>query len=318
VNKTKKFFQYFKAYQWSNIQAMIKNSQLDPDICTDDCTGKWVVITGATSGIGYLTARKYASRGANLMCINRNKEKSEQLCREIESEFGVTCQYILADLSRLSDIHHAAQELLALENPIDILIHNAGIYLTKRTVTIDGLETVFVVHFLSSFIINYLLLDKLKAQQSARIILVSSEGHRFAAWGLDVDDLNWEKRRYTGLKSYGSAKTAQLLSMILFAEKFKNTGVTINAMHPGAVKTDTGKENGFVYRFFKKKFLDKFLKSADLSAEALYTLGVSDEFKNTNGKFLNLTIEEQPAPPALDREVASLLWDKSLELAKVG
>jgi NAD(P)-dependent dehydrogenase (short-subunit alcohol dehydrogenase family) len=145
--------------------------------------------------------------------------------------------------------------------------------------------------------------------------MVNSEGHRFAAWGLRLDDLNWEKRRYSGLKSYGSAKLAQLLSMIVFDEHFQNTGVSINAMHPGAVKTDTGQENGPVYRWFKRNFIDKSLRSPQISAEALYYLGVSKEVEAVSGKFFNLTTKEEPAPPALDREVAYELWGKSLELA---
>ena len=153
--KNKKFFKYFKEYQWSNIFAMIRNNRLDPKICTEDFNNKLVVITGATSGIGYHTARKYASHGANLLCINRNLQKSEALCREIESEFGVKCDYKIADLSNLKDIHRVAEELLKLNTPIDVLIHNAGIYLTKRELTPDGLEKVFVVQYLSSFIINY-------------------------------------------------------------------------------------------------------------------------------------------------------------------
>jgi retinol dehydrogenase-13 len=314
MKKNKKFFQYFKEYQWSNIFAMIKNNRLDPKICTEDFNQKLVIITGATSGIGYFTARKYASQGANLLCINRNQKKSEALRREIESEYGVKCNYKIADLSNLQDIHHVAEELLKLNTPIDVLIHNAGIYLTKRELTPDGLEKVFVVQYLSSFIINYILMDKLKSQGNARIIMVNSEGHRFAAWGLRIDDLNWEKRRYSGLKSYGSAKTAQLLSMIVFDENFQKTGISINAMHPGAVKTVTGKENGPVYRWFKRNFIDKTLKSPEISAEALYYLGVSKEVEAVSGKFFNLTTEEEPAPPALDKEVAYELWEKSLEL----
>ncbi|MCK7530182.1 MAG: hypothetical protein MZV63_03570 [Marinilabiliales bacterium] len=160
-------------------------------------------------------------------------------------------------------------------------------------------------------------MDKLKSQEKARIIMVNSEGHRFAAWGLRLDDLNWEKRRYSGLKSYGSAKLAQLLSMIVFDEHFQNTGVSINAMHPGAVKTDTGQENGPVYRWFKRNFIDKTLKSPEISAEALYYLGVSKEIEAVSGKFFNLTTEEEPAPPALDKEVAYELWEKSLELGRI-
>jgi NAD(P)-dependent dehydrogenase (short-subunit alcohol dehydrogenase family) len=198
---------------------------------------------------------------------------------------------------------------------IDVLIHNAGIYLTKRELTTDGFEKVFVIQYLASFIINFLLIDKLKSQEKARIIMVNSEGHRFAAWGLRLDDLNWEKRRYSGLKGYGSAKLAQLLSMIVFNEHFQNSGVSINAMHPGAVKTGTGQENGPIYKWFKRNFLDRSLKSPQISAEALYYLGVSEEIDAVSGKFFNLTTEEEPAPPALDKEVAYELWRKSLDLS---
>jgi len=312
--KNKKFAKYFREYEWSNIHAMIKNNRSDPKICTEDFNKKLVIITGATSGIGYFTARKYASKGANLLCINRNQKKSEALQHEIESEFGVNCDYKIADLSNLQDIHRVAKEILILNTPIDVLIHNAGIYLTKRELTPEGHEKVFVIQYLSSFILNFVLMDKLKSQEHARIIMVNSEGHRFAAWGLRIDDLNWEKRRYSGLKSYGSAKMAQLLSMIVFDEHFINTGVSINAMHPGAVKTDTGQENGPVYRWFKRNFIDRSLRSPQISAEALYYLGVSKEIESVSGKFFNLTTEEEPAPPALDKEAAYELWEKSLEL----
>jgi len=312
--KNKKFTKYFREYEWSNILAMIKNNRLEPKICTENFNNKLVVITGATSGIGYFTARKYASKGANLLCINRNQTKSEALRLEIEGEYGVRCDYRIADLSNLQDIHRVAEELSNLNIPIDVIIHNAGIYLTKRELTSEGLDKVFVVQYLSSFIINYLLIEKLKSQEKARIIMVNSEGHRFAAWGLRMDDLNWDKRRYSGLGSYGSAKLAQLLSMIVFNEHFKGTGVSINAMHPGAVKTDTGQENGPVYRWFKRNLLDKSLKSPQISAEALYYLGVSKEIEPASGKFFNLTTEEEPAPPALDKEVAYDLWEISKEM----
>ncbi len=312
--KKSKFRKYFREYKWSNIFAMIRNNGSDPKICHEDFKNKLIVITGATSGIGYQTARTYAAHGANLMCINRNPQKSEALRREIENEFGDSCDYRIADLSNLQDVFRVSNELAQLNTPIDVLIHNAGIYLTKKALTRDGFEKVFAIHYLSSFILNYLLRDKLKAQEKARIIMVGSEAHRFEAWGLRLDDLNWERRRYSGLKSYGSAKTAQLLSMIVFNEQFQNTGVTINTMHPGAVKTDTGQENGPGYKWFKKKFLDKILKSAEISAEALYYLGVSKEVEAVSGKFFNLTTEEEPAPPALDREVAYELWDLTLNL----
>jgi NAD(P)-dependent dehydrogenase (short-subunit alcohol dehydrogenase family) len=312
-----RFWKYFREYQWSNVFEMIKNNRKKPEVCHADFKGKLVVITGATSGIGYLVAKKYASKGANLLCINRNKEKSEALKNEIEQEFNTTCNYFIADLSSIEETHLVAEMLLQLKMPIDVLIHNAGVFLTKHELTRDGIEKVFMVHYLSSFIINYKLKGKLVSQESSRIILVNSEGHRFAAWGLRLDDLSWTKRRYSGFKSYGSAKLAQLLSMLIYTDMVKETGVRINAMHPGAVKTDTGQENGRIYKWYKKKILDKTLKSASISAEAIYYLGVANDIENKNGKFFNLTTLEDPAPPALDMEIAKLLWEISIRMGKL-
>jgi len=310
-NKTLK---YIREYTWRNIFSMIRNNGKDAQVCVENCNDKLVVITGATSGIGLATARKYASQGAHLVCINRSVEKSEKLKLEIETTYGVQCDYIIADLSSLAESFKVANELKSLTKPIDVIIHNAGIFLTKRKLTVESFEKVFAIHYLSSFIINYCLKDKLKSQEKARIIMVGSEGHRFAPWGLQLNDLHWEKRRYSGLMSYGSAKLAQMLSMLVFADYFKDTGVTIISMHPGAVKSETGKDNGPIYRWYKKNVMDRTLKSADCSAEALYYLGISSEVDNNRGKFFNLTTLEDPAPPALDKDEALELWKMTLKM----
>lgn len=317
MNKRERFFKYFREYNVADISAMIRNSKAESAVCKESFRGKRVVITGSTSGVGYYTARRYAAGGANLLCINRNEEKSEALRKEIEADFAVACDYKIADMSRMEDVHRLGKELAQYKDPIDVLIHNAGIFLTKRDLTEDGIETVFFVNYLSSFIINYLLINKLKSQESARILMVSSEGHRFAPWGLKLDDLDWKRRRFIGLRGYGSAKLAQLLSMIMFDEIFDQSGTTINAMHPGAVKTHSGTENGPIYRWFRQNVIDKNLKTPEISAEALYFLGVSKQLENQSGKFFNLTTEEAPAPPAVDKEVAEELWEMSLELGRV-
>jgi len=283
--------------------------------CTDDFHGRLVVITGATSGVGYVTAREYASHGANLIVINRNEEKSITLCSEIRQEFNVDCDYKIADFSRLTEVRQVAKELLESELKIDVLIHNAGIYSTKRIITEDGNELVFQVDYLGSFALNYILKDKLKEQGKGRIIFVNSEGHRFAVFGIGLHDPTYEKRRHSGLGSYGVAKTAQLLSMIKFSQYFEGSGVTINAMHPGNVKTNSGSQNGRIYRWYKRNIIDRSSKDPQISATALYYLGVSKDVEGISGKFFNLTTEEEPAPPALDREVAEELWYKSIEMA---
>lgn len=305
---------YLKEYEWSNIGAMLKNNKADPKIEKGDIPGKLVVITGATSGIGYETARVYASHGADLLCINRNRSRSEQLKGEIEQEYGVTCTCFLADFSHLCDIHAAAKMLSELPRDIDVLIHNAGVFNTKRSFTSDDIEEVFQVNYLASFIITYTIREKLKKQDASRILYVNSEGHRFSLKGVLLEDLRWEKHRYTGLKGYGSAKTAQLLSLFSFSECFSGSGVTINAMHPGDVRTNMGENNGRIYRFFKHHMINSSARDPKLSAQALYYLGVSPEVREITGKFFNFTNLEIPAPHALDRSRAEELWPRSLEM----
>lgn len=305
---------YLKEYKWSNIGAMLKNNKATPKEEHTDFHGRLVVITGATSGIGYETAKLYASHGAHLLLINRNQQKSELLVNEIKRDFNVPCTFFIADFAHLDQIHAAAEMLAKLEQDIEVLIHNAGVYNTKKRFTSDDIEEVFQVNYLASFIINHRLKEKLEKQEKARIILVNSEGHRFAIAGLKIDDLRWEHKRYTGLKGYGSAKTAQLLSMLHFIQYYQNSGITINAMHPGDVKTDMGENNGRLYRFFKHHMINPTSRTPLLSAKALYYLGVSDEVNDINGKFFNFTTVEIPAPHALDSLAAAKLWQKSLEM----
>lgn len=296
---------------------MVRNLKLDPEICTDEYNGRFVIITGATSGIGYAAAQKYASQGADLLTINRNEKKSKALCEAITNQFDTKCTYLIADFTKLADVHAVAKKIARLDRNIDVLIHNAGVFVTKRTFTANNLEMVFQTNYLSTFILNHYLRGKFINQKQGRILFVNSEAHRFAVSGLYLDDLAWEKHYYSGLRSYGAAKTAQLLSMIKFNEQFAGTGVTINAMHPGNVKTNSGQNNGRIYKFFKQLLVDRSAKSAQVSAEALYYLGVSADLNNVSGKFFNLTTEEEPAPPALDRDAAGELWGLSEKLGEL-
>ncbi len=307
---------YWKDYKWSNLFAMIRNLKLDAKICTDDFRDRLVVITGATSGIGNATARKFASHGADLLFINRNEIKTKEMIEELNREFNTNCSYIIADFSSLSEVHKAAEQLAGIERNIDVLIHNAGLYLTKKTLTADNNEEVFQTNYLSTFILNYYLREKLKKQKNGRILFVNSEAYRFAAFGIDMDDLTWSKHKYSGIKSYGTAKMAQLLSMIKFNEYFQGSHITINAMHPGNVRTNSGQSNGWLYKIFKKKVIDRGAIPLSISADALYYLGVSADLDDVSGSF-NLTTEEELAPPALDQDEAEKLWMISLKLGGI-
>jgi retinol dehydrogenase 13 len=302
---------YWAKYKWSNVNAMLKNMKRAPKLNPESFQDKLVVITGATSGIGYNTARKYASMGAHVLMINRNPEKSEAVRKEIAEEFGTPIEYFIADLAYLSDIQRAAQYLLSLEKPIDVLIHNAGVHLQTRKENPLGLEENFAVHYLCPLIISKLLIPKYQRDRTGRILLVSSEAYRFAAWGLDLDDLQWKKRHYTGIQAYGAGKLAQLLFMHLLSAELAPFQVTINAMHPGMVRTETGKTNGKWYQWYKKNVIDQLSDSADVSAEALYYLGTSPDLTQITDVFYYLTTEEELAPPAQDIEAAQALFART-------
>ena len=186
---------------------------------------------------------------------------------------------------------------------IDVLINSVGLHSTTRTTNKDGFETVFCVNHLGPFLFTYLLLDKLRQSAPARIVQVNSEGHRFG--GLDLADLNWEHRRYTGLLGYGASKIAQLLSVWEFADRLKGSGVTINAMHPGDVKTNIGNNNGPFYRWFLHNVTGICLRTRSSLEKPSTTWQLLLKMANVSGRFFHLTIDEKPAANALDREKAA-------------
>jgi retinol dehydrogenase-13 len=274
--------------------------------------GKVCIITGATSGVGYQAVKRLAQGGAYLVLICRNREKAVRVKEELMGEYTAHIDVLIADFSHLSEVREAAGLILASYPRIDVLINNAGLHNTQRTLTREGFETVFCVNHLASFLFTRLLLDRLIESAPARIIQVNSQGHRFG--GLDLDDLNWEQRRYNGYKAYGASKVAQLLTVWEFSEKLQGSGVTINAMHPGEVRTNIGMNNGFIYRSYQRYLLWWVLKDPVISGNAIYYLAAAPELAAVSGSFFNQTVVEKPAPHALDRTLGKRVWAISEEL----
>lgn len=271
--------------------------------------GKLCVITGATSGVGYHAVKRLAKGGAQVVMVCRNREKASRVQKELVKEHGAQVEIIQADFSSFTDVRQAAAQVLENHPRIDVLINNAGVHNTHRQLTREGIEMVFYVNHLASFLFTRLLLDRIKQSAPARILQVNSQGHRFG--GLDLEDLDWSRRRYRGLQGYGSSKTAQLLTVWELADQLQGSGVTINAMHPGAVKSNIGMNNGLIYRLHKRYFLWWFLKGARISGEAIYYLVAAPEMASVCGRYFNLTVDEKPAPHALDRAVGKRVWQIS-------
>lgn len=274
--------------------------------------GKVSIITGATSGVGYHAARRLAKGGASLVLVCRNAVKAEKLRNELFHTYNSKAEIVVADFSRLSDVRKAAEFILEKYQRIDVLINNAGLHRTTRILTDEGFETVFCVNHLASYLFTRLLLERLIKNAPTRIIQVNSEGHRFG--GLDLDDLTWSRRHYKGLQGYGASKVAQLLTVWELADLLEGAGVTINAMHPGAVRTNIGMDNGPLYRWSQRLFVRPLLAKAKISGEAIFYLAAAPEMQNVSGRFFNRTVEESPMPHALDRALGKRVWRISEEL----
>ena len=290
----------------------IENSRAIQGTTTASMAGKVCVVSGSTSGVGLAAVKRLARGGAQIVMVCRNREKAEGIRQVLVAQYGVTVEIVTADFSDLDQVRKASETLLGGFPRIDVLIHSVGVHCTTRTTTRDGLETVFCVNHLGPLLMTYRLLERLKQSAPARIIYVNSEGHRFG--GLDPNDLNWEKRFYIGLRSYGASKTAQLLTMWEFADLLRGSGVTINAMHPGDVRTNIGHNNGPLYRWFLHHVTWHLLKDPVISGEALYYLAAAPEVAEVSGRFFHLTIDEKPAAHALDRVLGRRVWDASLRL----
>ncbi len=290
----------------------IQNARAKQKVSEASLQDKVCVITGTTSGVGYVTSQRLASYGAHVVMVVRNREKGEKVREEIENTYHTKCDLLIADFSAFEDVHRVAKQLINRYPKIDVLILNAGTFLQRKTFTDVGIETTFHVNHLSPFLLISLLKEKLISSSPSRILTINSEGHRFST--VHIDDLNYKRHLYTGLIGYGASKTAQLLTMQKFAKELEGTGVTINSMHPGEVKSNIGSENSLLYRLYSKYFLSLFLKDPERSASAIHYLVADDEMSGVSGKFFNLTIEEKPAKHARDPILMEKVWKKSKEL----
>lgn len=299
-------------FEWLDELIFRKNKYMKQKKCHESMVGQLCIITGATSGVGYEAAKKIAEAGAHVVMVCRNEDKAKIIRKELKSKYNVFIDIIIADFGDLDSVRLLAKELLLRYPKIDVLVNNVGMYSTQNIHLRNGYEMVFCVNHLASFLLTYLLIGRLIESSPSRIIDVNSEGHRFN--GLNVEDINWEKRHYTGLKGDGAAKTAQLLTVWDYHDLLKDTGVTINALHPGDVKTNRGSNNGWLYRIWTHHVTYKKLKNPIISGEAIYYLAASKDMKGVSGNFYNLTHEEKPAKHALDRKLGKKIWSMSMEM----
>jgi NAD(P)-dependent dehydrogenase (short-subunit alcohol dehydrogenase family) len=282
-------------------------------------SGKTVIVTGATAGIGEVTAVELARQGADVVLISRNPARLQATAARIQQATGyVPAQQIAADLSRLADTRRAAAEFLAHHDRLDVLVNNAGALFMQRQVSLDGFEMTFALNHLSYFLLTNLLLETLKVTAArygeARIVSVSSNAHRRAR--IDFDDLQLN-RSYAGFDAYGRSKAMNVLFTYELARRLLGTGVTANCLHPGFVATRFAKNNGWPVKLVMAG-LQFFALDPHKGALTSIFLASSPEVKGVTSAYFSSSKPTRSDPVAYDPITQARLWQVSLQLTGIG
>jgi NAD(P)-dependent dehydrogenase (short-subunit alcohol dehydrogenase family) len=282
--------------------------------CDQSMAGKTCLVTGATAGIGAVTARVLAERGATVIGVGRNQQKCAALAEQIRAQSkNESVVFLRADLSVQADIRELANQIIERYPRLDVLINNAGAVFFERRLSADGIEMTFALNHLNYFLFTKLLLDKLKASAPARIVNVSSAAHRRAV--LDFGDLQNE-RSFRGFQVYSQSKLANLLFSYELARRLEGTGVTVNALHPGWVATRFGAEAGWKGRLLNRVSA-WFAISQEEGADTAVYLATSPEVEGVTGKYF---VERRAVPSSsasTDSAAASRLWQISATMTKL-
>ena len=273
--------------------------------------GKIALVTGGTNGIGLVAAREVARLGAQVTLVGRDPQKCTHTAEQIRKHTGCSVETILADLSTLAGIRHAAAEFKQTHQELHVLINNAGGMFTKRQMTPDGFEYTFALNHVNFFLLTNLLLDLLIASAPSRIINTSSNAHE---WGkIDFDNLQGEKR-YRGLEVYGQSKLANLLFTYELARRLEDTQVTVNAVHPGFVATGFARNNGPIYNVGTWIAGKLFGRTPERGAKTTIYLASSPEVEGISGKYFKDCQEKESSPQSYDRAVGERLWQVTKDL----
>lgn len=279
---------------------------------------KVVMVTGATNGIGEVTALELARQGATVVVVSRTLSKLESTVTSIKAETGNdNVSYIQADLSSMAEVRKVAEEFLASFDRLDVLVNNAGAYFADRKTTVDDYEMTFALNHLNYFLLTNLLLDTIKqtaeTHGEARIVNVASDAHQPAS--VKFDDI--QATNYSAFGRYGETKLMNVMFTYALARRLEGTNVSTNALHPGFVQTGFGKNNGGVASFFISALGKLFGKSPEDGAATNIYLAASPEVKGITGKYWANQKQKSSNKASYDVEAQEKLWSISEELVGI-
>ena len=274
--------------------------------------GKLCVVTGATDGIGRVTARALAERGAEVVLVGRNAAKGEEVCKTIHrSSRNDRVRFEQADLSSQAEIRALAERLTASGTAVDVLVNNVGAIFTRRHESADGIEMTFALNHLGYFLLTGLLLESLKASDAGRIVNVASEAHRGGQ--MDLGDPQGT-RRYSGWRAYQQSKLANILFTYRLAAVLSETPVTANCLHPGFVDSKFGQNNGWIFSTMLKTLMRFSAIDVEAGARTSVHVATSADVEGVSGRYFDKSREATSSLVSRDEETGRQLWELSESL----
>jgi NAD(P)-dependent dehydrogenase (short-subunit alcohol dehydrogenase family) len=271
-----------------------------------DLTGKLCVVTGANSGIGFVTARELVRMGGDVVLTCRRREQGEEAVRQVERDTRrAPLDLAVADFASLAEVRGLAERVRSLARPVDVLVNNAGLMLTERRLSADGFEMIFAVNHLAPFLLTHLLRDVLAPE--ARVVNVASRAHKRST--LDFDDLQSE-RSFDGWRTYCRSKLCNVLFNAELARRLGSGGVTANCLHPGMVATGFGRENDGLWRI-ALRLARPFMVSVEKGAATSIYLASSPDVRGVTGRYFANSRPAEPSRAASDQASAARLWEIS-------
>ncbi len=285
---------------------------------------KTVIITGATDGIGKVMALECAKQKAIVWMVGRNAEKTKTCCTEIKKlSKNENVSFIICDLADQKQIRALAEKLLANCPIIDVLINNAGIATQQLEFTDDGIEKTFAVNHLAPFLLTYLLIERIQQSEQGRIITTSSNSHyqsivpNTGEPGVNFEDLYFTKNFKGYRYAYTQSKACNVLFTLELARKLKDTKITVNAFHPGVVRTGIGNKYGNRFISAMWSFAGLFFLSAQKGAETGIYLAASKEVEGISGKYWVKKKMVWPKRFTQEEPIAKHLWEVSEKLCGI-
>jgi NAD(P)-dependent dehydrogenase (short-subunit alcohol dehydrogenase family) len=275
-------------------------------------SGKTILVTGATSGIGLEASVELARRGARVVIVGRDPARTEAALADVVARSGSReVSHQLCDFASQAQVRALAEAFRSGHRRLDVLVNNAGGVNTARRLTSDGIEATFAVNHLGYFLLTNLLLDRLLESAPARVVSVASAGHRLGT--LDFEDLGFA-RRYSIMRAYARSKLANVLFAAELARRLAGRGVTSNSLHPGSVATNIWAgaplwARPIIALLFRPSFI-----SAEQGARGIVQLAASPELEGVTGQYFEKGRPVSPAPLARDEASARRLWQESARL----